>query len=129
MYILPLLMHQRRQEKVNSSGFTLSAGKTLPLYIVAPSANDKHAKNAVIGQYLQGTMTLAKDEFGKKADVYPVKYILNEPAKREKSTAKKNASKNSETPTLEDTIFEAKTTWLGKMDPDSDESANLYQKL
>ena len=116
-------------KKVNSSGFTLSAGKTLPLYIVAPSANDKHAKNAVIGQYLQGTMTLAKDEFGKKADVYPVKYILNEPAKREKSTAKKNASKNSETPTLEDTIFEAKTTWLGKMDPDSDESASLYQKL
>ena len=29
-------------------------------YIVAPSSNDKHAKNAVVGQYLQGTMTLAK---------------------------------------------------------------------
>ena len=116
-------------KKVNSGGFTLAAGKTVPLYIVAPSSNDKHAKNAVIGQHLQGTMTLAKDECGKKADIYPVKYILNEPSKREKSNTKKNAAKTSETPTIEDTIFDAKTSWLGKMDPDGDESAALYKQL
>lgn len=116
-------------KKVNSGGFTLAAGKTVPLYIVAPSSNDKHAKNAVIGQHLQGTMTLAKDECGKKADIYPVKYILNEPSKREKSNTKKNAAKTSETPTIEDTLFDAKTSWLGKMDPDGDESAALYKQL
>ena len=101
----------------------------MPIYVVAPSSNDKHAKNAGLGQYLQGTMTLAKDEFGKKVDVYPVKYILNEPAKREKSNAKKSGGKAAETPTLEETIFEAKINWLAKMDADSDESANLYRKL
>merc|ERR1712223_2382471 len=116
-------------KKVNSSGFTLAAGKTVPLYIVAPSSNDKHAKNAVIGQYLQGTMTLAKDECGKKADVYPVKYILNEPAKREKSAGKKGSGKSGEAPSLEDNMFDAKVNWLAKMDPDANESSVLYKQL
>ena len=116
-------------KKVNSSGFTLAAGKTVPLYIVSPSSNDKHAKNAGIGQYLQGTMTLAKDECGKKADVYNVKYILNEPSKREKATTKKNAGKPVDTPTLEENIFETKVNWLSKMDPEGDESLQMYKQL
>ena len=42
-----------------------------------------------------------------------VKYILNEPAKREKSTTKKGSGKSGETPSLEDTMFDAKVSWLG----------------
>ena len=43
-----------------------------------------------------------------------MKYILNEPAKREKSAAKKGSGKSGEAPSLEDNMFDAKVNWLGK---------------
>ena len=45
--------------------------------------------------------------------MYTVKYIINEPAKREKSAAKKGSGKSGDTPSLEDAIFDAKVNWLG----------------
>lgn len=41
------------------SSFTLSKGANQPIF-VAPLSSDKYTKNATIGQYLSGTMTLAK---------------------------------------------------------------------
>ena len=37
----------------------VNKGDTLPFY-VAPLTNDKYGKNGTVGQYLTGTMTLAK---------------------------------------------------------------------
>ena len=42
-----------------------------------------------------------------------MKYIINEPAKREKSAAKKGSGKSGENSSLEDAMFEAKVNWLG----------------
>ena len=42
-----------------------------------------------------------------------MKYIINEPAKREKSAAKKGSGKSGETSSLDDATFEAKVNWLG----------------
>ena len=41
------------------SSITVNKGDTLPFY-VAPLTNDKYGKNGTVGQYLTGTMTLAK---------------------------------------------------------------------
>ena len=41
------------------SSVTVNKGDTLPFY-VAPLTNDKYGKNGTAGQYLTGTMTLAK---------------------------------------------------------------------
>ena len=41
------------------SSITVNKGDTLPFY-VAPLTNDKYGKNGTAGQYLTGTMTLAK---------------------------------------------------------------------
>ena len=62
---------------------------------------------------IYSNLIVIQDDCGKKADIYQVKYILNEPAKREKSTTKKGSAKSTDTPTLEDTIFDAKSSWLG----------------
>jgi hypothetical protein len=43
-----------------------------------------------MGQYLTGTITFAKDELGKKACSYPVRYILPEPSKNASSSSKNN---------------------------------------
>jgi hypothetical protein len=44
-----------------ASSFTIQAGATTPLYISTPLGNDtKLTKNATLGQFLQGTLTLAK---------------------------------------------------------------------
>ena len=67
------------------SSITVNKGDTLPFY-VAPLANDKHGKNGTAGQYLTGTMTLAKDEIGRKTDSYAVKYILAEPFRSKSSS-------------------------------------------
>lgn len=42
------------------SSFTLSKGATQPIYIAPLSSGDKYTKNATLGQYLSGTLTLPK---------------------------------------------------------------------
>ncbi|KRT78345.1 Peptidase, partial [Oryctes borbonicus] len=66
-------------------GHTLCSS-TVPLYI-APLPSDKYVpKNNNAAQYLTGYITYAKDELGKKADCYPVKYILCDSGKRNNSS-------------------------------------------
>ena len=60
---------------------TLHPGNVTPVF-VAPAATEKYCKGANLGQYLQGTATFAKDEVGKKVDVYPFKYILPDAGKK-----------------------------------------------
>ena len=73
---------------------------------------------------------LFQDEFGKKADVYTVKYVLNEASKREKNSNRKSSS-NGKTPevTYKESLQEHKMTWLAKLDPLSEESRDLLEEL
>ena len=45
--------------KKNNS-LTLQPNKSVPIFVLAPTWNDKHVKGAMVGQYLKGSMTLAK---------------------------------------------------------------------
>ena len=117
------------------SSVTLNKGDTLPFY-VAPLANDKHGKNGTAGQYLTGTMTLAKDEIGKKTDSYSVKYILAEPFRSKSSSGSGHSgggggksNKKTEAEKLRDSVAEHKTGWLAKMDPAGEEAKGLFESL
>ena len=107
----------------------LNQHKTVPLFVTAPSWNDKQVKGAMVGQYLKGTMTLSKDEHGKKSDVIPVTYILNEASKRDKSG--KSGSGKKETPSYAEEMFEHKVKWLAGVDSPASEalSTEVYQEL
>ena len=55
------------------SGLNINKGASVPIFLTSPSVNEKYTKHAGVGQYLQGTITFAKDEAGKKSDVYPIR--------------------------------------------------------
>jgi len=114
-----------------ADSFWVHAGSTVPFYITNPTINEKQTKNAMLGQYLQGTMTLLKDEFGKNANVFTVKYFLNEVSKREKNSNRKVSSSNGKAPevTYKESLVEHKMTWLAKLDPTSEESRDLFAEL
>ncbi|XP_026279947.1 tripeptidyl-peptidase 2 [Frankliniella occidentalis] len=76
------------------SGHVLHKNQILPVYI-APITNDKKdriAKAASLGQYLSGSISYAKDELGKKACVYPLRYILPEITKSSSSSNKSSSA-------------------------------------
>ena len=104
----------------------IAKGASAPIFLTGPGVNDKYAKHAGIGQYLQGSMTFAKDEDGKKADVYTVKYIINEAAKKDKN--KGNTGKKADT-CFAEAMAEQKINWIGKMDPNTDEANKLFESL
>ena len=110
-----------------SNSFVLHPNKAQSLFVTAASCNDKHAKGAVIGQHLEGTVSLSKDELGKKADTFPVKFMLCEPSKRDKNSNKKKDT--TLTASYQESLFEHKANWLAKMDPVTEESKDLYQEL
>lgn len=109
----------------------LPTGKyTLPLYI-APLPSDKLQKTGIgmQGQYLTGTIAFAKDEIGKKVDVYPFKYILMEPGK--KNTSSSSSSKTNEKTKweeYEEAVRDVKISWLSRLDP-GEEADKLYEEL
>jgi len=109
---------------------TSCPGKTTTLYI-SPLSSDKHSKGATLGQYLQGTATFAKDEHGKKSDVYVFKYMLPEIAKK-KDKAKDKESKKGKTEDYDaymEAVRDTKISWLAKLPADAKESQELYSEL
>jgi len=108
----------------------VSPGRSTPVYI-APLSSDKHSKGASLGQYLSGTATFAKDEMGKKADVYTFKYMLPE-APKKKDKSKERESKKSKTDELKafnEAVRETKVTWLAKLPAQTKEAKDLYLEL
>ena len=121
---------------------TIPAGTTAPIYLTPPGSNDKHAKGAMLGQYLLGTMTLAKDEAGKKADSYTLKYFLTDMAKKEKngqksggssgggsSNSNKKSGDDSSKANFAETLADFKIGQLAKMDPTTDEAKAVFNEL
>ena len=105
------------------SSLTVPKGYTVPIYATAPSINEKYTKHAVMGQYLQGSVSFAKDEFGKKADTYALKYVLNESAKKDKN----KSSSKKDVPSFAETMAEQKINWIGKMS--SEEGLKMFEEL
>ncbi|XP_023932445.1 tripeptidyl-peptidase 2 [Lingula anatina] len=97
--------------------FLLKKGYKYPVFI-APIPDDKLPKGVAAGHFLSGTISLAKDELGKKADVYPFKYTVTEVAK--KNNNNKNNGKDKKEKTKEQEYAEAlrdlKLSWMPKLD-------------
>ena len=85
-----------------------------------------------LGQYLSGTITFAKDDLGKKADIYPLKFVLNEAPKKDKNKNggnNNNNKKNDSNNGFKESMAEAKCAWVAKMDPNTEEAIALYDSL
>lgn len=72
------------------------------------------SKLPTVGQYLTGNITYAKDELGKKVDMYPFKYVLGEPGKKTKASGKDKKEKTKFEEYIE-AVTEAEIDWLGKL--------------
>lgn len=73
-------------------------------------------KNLPVGHYLQGTISYAKDELGKKADVYKFKYIMPESAKKNKGESSKDKEKEKQkAEDLDDAMRDFSISWLAKL--------------
>merc|ERR1712241_179349 len=101
---------------------TLHPGNLLPIFLTPP-ATEKYCKGASLGQYLQGTATFAKDEVGKKADVYTFKYILPDAGKK-KDKSKDKEKKKEDSDAFKEALRDCKITWLAKLGDKA-----LYQEL
>ena len=103
---------------------SVSPGRPNPIY-VAPLANtDKHSKGALLGQYLSGTATFAKEDVGKKVDVYNFKYILPEGSKKKEKEKDKGKKKADDAVAYEEALRDCKISWLSKLG-----SQDLYSEL
>lgn len=80
---------------------------------------------SITGQYFVGTITYAKDEFGKKVDTYPFKYIPVEPTKKPASKTDKDKTKTEE---YNEALRDLKTSYLGKLDV-PDLANSVYEEL
>ena len=102
---------------------TVHPGTLVPIYIT-PAATEKYCKGASLGQYLQGTATFAKDEAGKKVDVYPFKYILPDAGKKKDKGGKDKDKKKEDAEAYKEALRDCKITWLAKLGDKA-----LYQEL
>merc|ERR1712212_1395134 len=103
---------------------SVAPGRVNPIY-VAPLANtDKHSKGATLGQYLSGTATFAKEDAGKKVDVYNFKYILQEGSKKKEKEKDKGKKKAEDAAVYEEALRDCKISWLAKLG-----SQDLYSEL
>lgn len=115
-------------KKMNTA--KLYPGKTVPIYI-SPLSSDKHTKGSALGQYLQGTATFAKDEQGKKTDIYQFKYILPEPVKKKDKGKEKDGKKVKvdDYEGFKEAVKDTKIIWLSKLPADNSQTKELYTEL
>jgi hypothetical protein len=109
------------------SVLNINKGASMPIFLTSPNVNDKYTKHAGLGQYLQGIITYAKDEAGKKSDVYTIRYVVNEAAKKDKNKNSGSGKKNDTN--FNEAMTEQKINWVGKLDPNSDEAIKLFETL
>ena len=111
------------------TSLTVVPGRSTPVW-VAPLNTDKQSKGATLGQYLTGTATFAKDEAGKKVDVYSFKYILPDGSKKKDKAKDKDAKKKPEDlAAFEEALRDTKISWLAKLSWKSKEGQDLYSEL
>lgn len=70
-------------------------------------------RTLAIGQALTGTVTFAKDEFGRKVDTYPLYYYVCDPPKR--PSVNKDKEKTKPHDDYLEALKEFTTNWIGKL--------------
>ncbi|CAF4861656.1 unnamed protein product [Pieris macdunnoughi] len=105
---------------------SLSSGNLMPLYFTPVPADKISRSNLTVGQTLTGTVTFAKDELGRRVDVYQVQYVLCEaPRRRDNRDKEKDKTKTHED--YLDAVKELSTTWLPKLE--GDKLDQVYEEL
>lgn len=65
---------------------------------------------------MTGTITYAKDDFGKKADTYPIKYFLTDiNVKKSQNNGNNNNSEKTKQDEYNEALRDIKTQWLSKL--------------
>lgn len=78
--------------------------------------------------YLQGAVSVTKDEVGKKLCTYPLKLVIPEPQGKIKSpSASTKDSNKTKVDEMQEQLRDIKISWLSKLD--ADESRKLYNSL
>jgi hypothetical protein len=97
---------------------------------ISTNVTDKALKNLPGSStlYLQGSMTVTKDEVGKKLCSYPFKLVLPEPQGKIKSPSSSAKDPNkSKVDEMQEQLRDIKISWLSKLD--AEESRKLYNSL
>ncbi|XP_055927693.1 tripeptidyl-peptidase 2-like isoform X2 [Argiope bruennichi] len=110
-------------KKIN--GQTVAPGSTVPIFL-APIPSDKLPKSCSPGSYLSGNMTFFKEDAVKKADTYPIKYIIPELPKRPSSKSATDKEKTLEEEFAEE-LKQMKINWIYKLTGKS--SKDLYNEM
>ncbi|XP_076356359.1 tripeptidyl-peptidase II isoform X2 [Tachypleus tridentatus] len=104
----------------------LKPGATCPVFIT-PLPSEKLSKCWTAGQYLTGTITYAKDDLGKKSDIYSFKYIIPEIPK--KPSLNKTHTEKEKTPEemFTEALRDLKISWISKLK--GKYSDDLYEEM
>ncbi|XP_077513162.1 tripeptidyl-peptidase II isoform X1 [Amblyomma americanum] len=101
-------------------------GTRLPVYL-APLPCDKLPKGCSAGHFLTGTVTVTKDEQGKKVAVFPLTYHIGELPKKSVSCAKNSSEDKSPDQEFQEALRDLKVSWVAKLQGNS--STQLYEEL
>ncbi|XP_037561966.1 tripeptidyl-peptidase 2 isoform X6 [Dermacentor silvarum] len=103
-------------------------GAQVPVYL-APLPCDKLPKGCSAGHFLVGTLTVTKDEQGKKVALFPLVYHIGEvPKKSSSSSCTKNSSEEKDLDQeFQDALRDLSITWLTKLQGKS--ATSLYEDL
>ncbi|CAN8022247.1 unnamed protein product [Ixodes persulcatus] len=106
---------------------TARPGSRLPVFLT-PCPCDKLPKGCSPGHFLTGSVTICKDEQGKKVAVFPLTYHIGELPKKSSSSTKV-ASSEEKTPELEfqEALRDLKISWIPKLQGQA--SSELFEEL
>ncbi|KAG0430430.1 hypothetical protein HPB47_022708, partial [Ixodes persulcatus] len=109
------------------AGVTARPGSRLPVFLT-PCPCDKLPKGCSPGHFLTGSVTICKDEQGKKVAVFPLTYHIGELPKKSSSSTKV-ASSEEKTPELEfqEALRDLKISWIPKLQGQA--SSELFEEL
>uniref|UniRef100_A0A2R5LKX2 Tripeptidyl-peptidase 2 n=1 Tax=Ornithodoros turicata TaxID=34597 RepID=A0A2R5LKX2_9ACAR len=104
---------------------TAHPGACVPVY-VTPSPCEKLPKGCNVGHFLTGTITVCKDEQGKKVATYPIQYHVGElPKKNSKSPS--NGEEKTPQQEMEEAVRDLRISWVAKLQ--GKPSSDLYEEL
>lgn len=109
------------------NGFTIREGDSVPIYL-SPLNVEKCCKNVNAGQYLSGTISYAKDEFGKKVDTHPFTYNLVEPKKATKTDKVETEKTKNNEEEMAEAVRDLKINWIKKLET-PEARTEVYEEL
>ncbi|CAL8107213.1 unnamed protein product [Orchesella dallaii] len=116
--------------KKGSGWSTTLKRETSANLFVSSAVTDKNLKNlpGTSTLYLQGSLTVTKDEVGKKLCTYPLKLVIPDPQSKIKGPSSSSKDPNkSKVEEMQEQLRDIQINWLSKLD--SEESRKLYNYL